>query len=249
MGDRLAAAQHVDRRLRQRARAVGRRHHDRAAAVGHQANIAHGERIADRPRVQHVGDGQRLLLPRGRVQQRPFARRHRDLGHLFPRRAEFEHVPVRRHGVGGGGQERPERRLVRIVFARAGAAPADRALRAAISDHRDLNTVRPPTRPARARRGFRTTSRRRSWSRCTRPAGRDIPPATWPRCAPATSRKTRRRRPPDVRPASSSARWIPCAIRSIGDISAATAPMSDSAAPMMAAEPRVRPFITRPPPE
>src|ERR1700756_2143640 len=55
---------------------------------------------------------------------------------------------------------------------------------------------------------------------------------------PSTSRRWR--------PQSASARWMPCAIRSIGLISWATAPRSDSATPTIAAEPRCSPSITRP---
>src|SRR5690242_12259089 len=53
---------------------------------------------------------------------------------------------------------------------------------------------------------------------------------------PSTSRS--------VRPASSSARTMPCAMRSIGLISAATAPRSDSAAPTIAAPPLVSPLMS-----
>src|ERR1700730_13933777 len=45
---------------------------------------------------------------------------------------------------------------------------------------------------------------------------------------------------------SASARWMPCAIRSIGVISLATAPKSDSAMPTIAAEPRCSPIKPSP---
>src|SRR5215469_18087360 len=62
-------------------------------------------------------------------------------------------------------------------------------------------------------------------------------------CAVAHSRPSMSR---SRRPQSASARWTPCAIRSIGLMSRATAPRSDSATPMIAAAPRCSPSITRP---
>ena len=50
-----------------------------------------------------------------------------------------------------------------------------------------------------------------------------------------------------VSPQSASAREMPCAHKSIGLISSATWPRSDSAAPTIAAAPRFKPSITRPP--
>ena len=57
--DRVADAEHIHRRLSQRAGALGRRQDHRAAAVGHQAAVANAQRCAHHPRSQDVSDRQR----------------------------------------------------------------------------------------------------------------------------------------------------------------------------------------------
>ena len=138
VGGRLAAAQHIGGRLLERLGALGRCDDDRAAAVGDETAVAHRERIAHHPGREHAIDRQRLLLPRGRVEQRPFARGHRDRGQLLARRAELMHVARGRERVGARRQERLERRFVRIDLAHGRLLAADAALRAAIGDHGDV---------------------------------------------------------------------------------------------------------------
>ena len=93
MGDRLAAAQHIGGRLLERLGALGRGDNDCAAAIGDEAAVTHREGIAHHARGENALDGQRLLLPRRRVKQGPFARGHRDGGELLARRAELMHMP------------------------------------------------------------------------------------------------------------------------------------------------------------
>ena len=138
MGDRLAAAQHIGRRLLERAGALGGRDDDGATAVGDEAAIAHGEGMAHHARGQHALDGQRLLLPRGRIEQRPLARGYRHGRQLLARGAELVHVARGGERVGARRHERLERQLVRVDLAHRGLLAADAALRAAVGDHGDV---------------------------------------------------------------------------------------------------------------
>ena len=138
MRDAVAAAEHIGRRLLQRLRARSRRHHDRAAAVGDEAAVAHRERMADHARLQHVLDGERLLLPGGRIELRPLPRRDRDRGEVLARGAVLMHVARGRERIGRGRQERLERGLVRIDLALRGLLAPDAALGRAVGDHRDI---------------------------------------------------------------------------------------------------------------
>ena len=248
MGYRRASAEHIDRRLLQRAGALGRGHHDRAAAIGHEADVADRKGIADHPRHEHVGDRQRLLLPGGRVQQRPLPCRDRDLGHLLARRAVLVHVARGRHRVGGRRQKRAERRLVRVDLAHRGLAAADAALRAAIGDHRDLaqaeldrrQRMRDMKLERRAAKDRRVDiGRRNSEILGERQAGGAACVAA--QNSPSTSRRSR--------PASSSARAMPCAIRSM---TLNPSPLGRDRFPPPLRLPRRRapsPLITHSPPE
>ena len=57
---RAARAEHVDRRLREVLGPLGRRHDERAAAVGDHAAVEQVQRVGDHPRVEHVVDGDRV---------------------------------------------------------------------------------------------------------------------------------------------------------------------------------------------
>ena len=158
------------------------------------------------------------------------ARRDRDLGELLARRAVLVHVARGRQRVGARRQERPERRLVGVDLARRGLLAADAALRAAVGDHRDIAQPGCDRRHARARRATRTTSRRSMVRVDERRLDAEIfgerqrptcGSASWRRTAPSTSFS--------FSPQSSSARRVPCAIRSIGLMPSATWPRSDSA--------------------
>ena len=142
MRQAFADAQHEGRLLAQCFGPRCRGKDDRATAIVDEAAIAHGERVADHAGGEHLGDGERLLLPRHRVEQRPLAGGDRDFGQLFPRGAEFMHMPRGGQRVGGGGQERLIGGFVGVVFARARRRPADAALGAAIGDQRDLTQAR-----------------------------------------------------------------------------------------------------------
>jgi hypothetical protein len=94
--------------------------------------------MTDHARLQHVGDGEVLLLPRDRIELRPLARRDRDLGELLARGAELMHVARGRERIGAGRQERVERGFVGIDLALRGGTASDAALRRAVTDHRDV---------------------------------------------------------------------------------------------------------------
>ena len=94
--------------------------------------------MADHARLQHVLDGERLLLPGGGIELRPLARRDRDLGEVLARGAVLMHVARGRERIGAGRQERLERRLVRIDLALRGLLAPDAALGRAVGDHRDI---------------------------------------------------------------------------------------------------------------
>ncbi len=83
-------------------------------------------------------DGEGFFLPGDRVQQRPLARRHRDLGEIFARRAVLMHVARGGQRVRADGQDWFVRGLVMIVFARTRRRAAHRTLRAAVRDDRDF---------------------------------------------------------------------------------------------------------------
>ena len=138
MGDRLAAAQHIGRPLLQRAGALGRRDDDGAAAIGDEAAVAHREGMAHHARGQHALDGQRLLLPRRRIEQRPLACGYCHGGHLLARGAELVHVARGGERVGARRHERLERRLVGVDLAHRRLLAADAALRAAVGDDGDV---------------------------------------------------------------------------------------------------------------
>ena len=179
--------------------------------------------------------GQRLLLPRGRVEQRPFARRHRDRGQLLARRAVLVHVARGGERIGARRQERPERRLVRIDLAHRGLLAADAALGAAIGDDRDV--AEPELRSPPGMRDVEL-ERRAADDRGAEEWRRD-PEIFGERqdrqCGSASWRRTGRRRPSAPSPQSASARWMPCAIRSMALMPSATWPRSDSATPTIAA--------------
>ena len=149
------------------------------------------------------------------IEQRPFARRDRDLGQLLARRAELVHVARGRERVGARRQERLERRLVGIDLAHRGLLAADAALRAAVGDHRDLAEpeldramrVRDMKLERRAADDRRVDERRIDAEILGTAPAPTCGSAWWRRTAPSTSFR--------VRPQSSSARWMPCAIRSI----------------------------------
>ena len=152
VAERLADAQHVHGLFLQRLRARGGGEHDRAAAVDDETAVAHRERIGHHARVQHLLDRERLLLPRLRVHERPFARGDRDFGELLARRAVLMHVARRRHRVGADRQDRAVGRLVIVVF--RAARPRRATPSAACCRRRSppLRTGHARSRPARGRR-------------------------------------------------------------------------------------------------
>ena len=54
--------------------------HDRTGPVGDQAAVQHMQWVAHQGARQHVLDGERIAVQCRRIQARPLARRHRDLG-------------------------------------------------------------------------------------------------------------------------------------------------------------------------
>ena len=95
----LAVPQHIHRLRFQVAGALCRGHHDRAAAIGHQAAIEPPERIDNGRRLQHILDGHRIAEGGGRVQAGPGAGGHCDLCQGLLGRAVNVGMPVRGHGV------------------------------------------------------------------------------------------------------------------------------------------------------
>jgi len=87
-------------------RPVSPHHDDGGSTIVEQAAIAHCQGIGYHPRRKHVIDRQRVARRSLGVQLRPPARRHRDLGQLFARRAVKVHVPARRQRVGGDRRQR-----------------------------------------------------------------------------------------------------------------------------------------------
>ena len=88
-----------DRRLAQVARALGRRHDHRDAAVRHQAAVVEVQRLDDPARRVVVGDRHRRAHLGARVLHRPLALPDRDRPELVVGRAEQVHVPLQRQGV------------------------------------------------------------------------------------------------------------------------------------------------------
>ena len=88
----LAEAAHVYRPLRRVVRAVGARQHDRTAGVGDETDVEHGERIDDRPCLEHVLHGERLAPQRLGIERRPLARGDGHLRPLLERGAVTVHV-------------------------------------------------------------------------------------------------------------------------------------------------------------
>ncbi len=142
--DRRGIAQHVDRGPRQIARTIGPCEHDGAAAVGHQAAVAHGERAGNGPRGQHLIDGERVAHEGLGVLLRPGARGHGHLGQLGARGAKLVHMARGGQRIGRDGQHRLVGIFVglRVQKAPRGlallAAEGGRALRAAVAHQHGL---------------------------------------------------------------------------------------------------------------
>ena len=198
---------------------------------------------------QHALDGQRLLLPRGRIEQRPFARSHSDGGQLLARGAELVHMPRGGERVGARRHERLERCFVRVDLAHRRLFAPDAALRAAVGNDGDVAEAQRDRAHGmghvvlerRAADDGRAEERRVDAEILGQRQHRQ-PALGW-------SPRTGRRHPSGSSPQSSSARLVPCAIRSMTERPSATWPRSDSATPTIAALPRLSPSITRPPPE
>ena len=93
-------AEHVDRRLAQRAGPLGARHHEGAGAVGDQAAVEEVQGAHLQRRGEDVVDGERVAVAGPRVERRPLPRAHGDLGQLLGRGAELVHVAGGRQRVG-----------------------------------------------------------------------------------------------------------------------------------------------------
>ena len=142
-------AQHVNRLLLQVLRARGRGHHQRAAAIGHQAAVALAQRLGNHGRGHHLVDAGGLAPVGLGVQLGPAPRGHRHLGQIFGRGAVAMHVQLRDHGVVAnraqvaiGQDELAARRVRHIGRHSATFARAIRQLRAAVGDQRHLAHAR-----------------------------------------------------------------------------------------------------------
>ncbi len=132
----VAAAEEIDRLVLEIACPVRPHQHARAAAIGHQAAIGRGQRVADHPRAEHVRDRERTMRERRRVEVGPGAGRHRDLGQLLARRAELVHVPARRQRIRRDRMPRLVGGLVHLLLAHRDQPPAGAALVRAVADQR-----------------------------------------------------------------------------------------------------------------
>ena len=99
----LSDAEHVDRRLAQRARPLRRRDDERDRTVGDQAAVVEVERLGDVAGGLVVLQRERLADLGLLVLHRPLPLRHGDRPELLTRGAVHAHVPLGRHGVAGVG--------------------------------------------------------------------------------------------------------------------------------------------------
>src|SRR5262245_45478579 len=108
-------------------------------------------------------DGQRFLLPRSRVKQRPFARCHRDGSKLLAGCAELMNVPRSGERIGAGRQEWLEGCFVGIDLAHRRLLAADAALGASVGNDSDVAETEPNRAHGMGHGDIRTTNLRR-WS-------------------------------------------------------------------------------------
>ena len=154
------------RRLREVLGSLGASDHDRARAVGLEAEVEHPQRRRDHPRREVVVDRHRAIVHlRTRVGVGPLPAGDRDLPELLGRRAELDHVPLGEHGEHLARREQPVRHVQLVVAAatahgRAGgrrhARSADRSGRSAHGTPAPWSpgrtgSRRPPGRPCRRR--------------------------------------------------------------------------------------------------
>ena len=172
---RLARAENIDRLLLQIARALGRRDHQRAAAVADDAAIEQMQRRRNHARREHVLDRDRIAILRRRIHRRMQPHRHRDLGELLGRGAVVMHVALRDHRIRAdrGGAEgnlvliaRVARRLRLRRRCRSRSATTPRSIRTRPRIRRTARHESPPPRAPCARRTTirRSRSNRRSWA-------------------------------------------------------------------------------------
>src|SRR5581483_11140017 len=129
----LAGAEDIDRLARKILRAIRGGENQRAAAVGDEAALQQAERIGDHPRIEDVGDCDRVLHRSAGILPCPLALYHRDHGELLMGDAVGLHEPQHGNREHAGRPVDAERRLelsVQTVRRRRARLLADHRLAA-----------------------------------------------------------------------------------------------------------------------